>query len=133
MEWKSTWLLNRSGENITEQLRKEQVQFAVPVLVRGGAEGRLFEEATHSVSVNAYGGIVRLSAEVVLAQQISILNPKTQKELSALVTFVGLKSAGKRAIGIEFSEPSVQFWGIGFPRWPVLNGKGGTRKTLGHI
>jgi hypothetical protein len=129
MKWTSTWLLNRPGENITERMRKERLQIEVPVLVRGGAEGRLFEEATHSVSVNAYGGVVQLSAEVVLAQQISILNPKTQKELSALVTFVGLKSAGKRDISIEFSEPSVQFWGVGFPRWPVLNSKGGTRKT----
>jgi hypothetical protein len=133
MKWTSSWLLNRAGENITERLRKERLPIEVPVLVRGGTEGRLFEEATHSVSINAYGGMVQLSAEVVLAQQISIFNPKTQKELSALVTFVGLKSAGKRDISIEFSEPSVQFWGVGFPGWPGPTGMGGTRKTRGHM
>ena len=128
MEPINTSLRYRSRENITERLRTQRVQCGVPVLVRGTVGNRSFEEATQSVSVNAYGGVVRLSAQVVLAQQISIFNLETAKELPGMVTFVGLKCAGKRDIAIEFSEISVPFWGVAFPGWNRFE-----RKRRPHI
>jgi hypothetical protein len=128
MEPTKTWFRYRSGENFSERLRTQRVQIAVPVLVRGKEANRPFEEATHSVSVNAYGGVIRLLAQVALGQQISIVNPQTAKEISGMVTFVGLKNAGKRDISVEFSEPSVPFWGIRFPGWNLSDRKGHTQK-----
>ena len=133
MEQTKTWLRHKSGEDFTERLRTQRVQIAVPVLVRGGEGNRSFEEATHSVSVNAYGGIVRLSAQVSLTQEISIFNPKTTKGLSGVVTFVGLKNSGKRDIRIEFCEPSASFWGIGFPYWSPSDRIRRTHRTRGQI
>jgi hypothetical protein len=91
-------LSHRSRETSTERLRTRCVQIAIPVLVRGRERDRSFEEETHSVSVNAYGGILRLSAQVALAQQILVVNPATASEVSGMVTCVGLMSAGKRDI-----------------------------------
>jgi hypothetical protein len=105
-----------------------RVQIAIPVLVRGTTHNRSFEEKTHSVSVNAYGGVLRLSVQVILAQPISIDNQATASEVSGIVTFVGQESAGKRDISIEFSKPSVMFWGITFPGWNLSGRKERTHK-----
>jgi hypothetical protein len=117
-----------SGQSFTECLRTRRVQIAVPVLVRGREGNRSIEEETYSVSVNAYGGILRLSAQVVLAQRLLIINPATAIEVSGIVTFVGPESTGKRDVCIEFSEPSVSFWGISFPGWSLSDRKSRTHE-----
>jgi hypothetical protein len=117
------WTKDRPSETATDRLRMRRVQIAIPVLVRGTTHNRSFEEETHSVSVNAYGGVLRLSVQVMLAQPISIVNQATASEASGIVTFVGQESAGKRDISIEFSAPSVMFWGITFPGWNLSGRK----------
>lgn len=59
-------------------------------------------------------GIVPRSAQVVLSQQVSMVNPRTAKEHFNIVTFIGLKGAGLGDVSIAFSEPSVPFGGIRF-------------------
>jgi hypothetical protein len=133
MELTKKYSHHRSAMTFAERLRTQRVQIAVPVVVRGQVSDRPFEEATHSVSVNAYGGVVRLSAPVTMAQQISVANPRTATELPGMVTFVGPKNAGKSDISFEFSDASVSFWGIGFPGWDLTDRKGGTPKSRGKI
>lgn len=87
----------------------------MPVLVRGKHAGKPFEEVTTTVSVSANGCLIRLAASVVRAQEIAVVNPKTAEELPSVVTFVGLKDAGKTEVGVEFGEPSPLFWRIAFP------------------
>ncbi|MGD0966356.1 MAG: hypothetical protein ABSA57_21000 [Candidatus Acidiferrales bacterium] len=119
----------RSGGNFTERLRRQRIEVALPVLIQGTTREGFFEEATQSVSVNAYGCIVPLSAPVVVAQQISVVNPGTGKKAAGMVTFVGLKNAEKSVVSIEFFEPSVSFWGIAIPGWNHSNYQ---RHTHGH-
>ena len=132
MEPSNTCLRYGFGGTSTERLRTQRIQVAVPVILRGGEGNRSFEEAAHSVSVNAYGGILRLSTQVTLTQRIMIFNPETAGQLSGMVTFVGLTKAGKTDICIEFSEPSVSFWGIPFPGWSLAHRKGRTQKSQGQ-
>ena len=118
----------RSSGTSTDRLRMRPVQTAIPMLLRGIERNRSFEEETHSVSVNACGGVLRLSVQVILAQPIFIVSQATASEASGIVTFVGQKSAGKRDISIKFSDPSVLFWGITFPGCNLSDRKGRTHK-----
>lgn len=104
-----------TSDSYAERRRSQRVVIAMPVLVRGKHAGRPFEEETTTVSVSANGCLVRLTAAVVRAQEIAIVNPKTAEELPSVVTFVGLKDAGKTEVGVEFAEPSPLFWRIAFP------------------
>lgn len=104
-----------SGDNYPERRRTQRVQIAMPVLVRGKTANKPFEETTQTVSVNAYGGMLRLATTVVRGQQISIVNPKTAEELPCTVTSFGQRDNNKTEVGFEFSEPSPLFWRIAFP------------------
>jgi hypothetical protein len=104
-----------ASDSYAERRRSQRVVIAMPVLVRGKTAGKPFEEETNTVSVSATGCLVRLAAAVVRAQEIAVVNPKTAEELPSVVTFVGLKDAGKTEVGVEFGEPSPLFWRIAFP------------------
>lgn len=103
------------SDSYAERRRSQRVVIAMPVLVRGKHAGKPFEEVTTTVSVSANGCLIRLAASVVRAQEIAVVNPKTAEELPSVVTFVGLKDAGKTEVGVEFGEPSPLFWRIAFP------------------
>src|ERR1700675_2061903 len=104
-----------ASDSYAERRRSQRVVIAMPVLVRGKTAGKPFEEETNTVSVSATGGLVRLAAAVGRAQEIAVVNPKTPEELPSVVTFVGLKDAGKTEVGVKFGEPSPLFWRIAFP------------------
>ncbi len=98
-----------------ERRRSQRVNIAMPVLVRGKRGGQPFEEQALTISVNAHGCMVRLSAPVTRMQEVAIVNVKTAEELPCKVTFLGQKEGGKTEVGVEFSEPSPLFWRIAFP------------------
>ncbi|HWY27408.1 MAG TPA: PilZ domain-containing protein [Candidatus Angelobacter sp.] len=98
-----------------ERRRTQRVQIAMPLLVRGKSGERAFEEEATTMSISANGCMVMLSARVVRAQEITILNPKTVEELPCTVAFVGRTVQGKTEVAFEFSEPSPLFWRIAFP------------------
>lgn len=103
------------SEGYAERRRTQRVQIAMPVLIRGKRGTQAFEEEAHTVSVNAHGCMVRMTAQVTRTQEVSILNPKTREELPCTVTFLGQKDNGKTQVGLEFNEPSPLFWRIAFP------------------
>ena len=91
--------------------RTTRVQIALPVLVRGKG----FHEKTSTVSVSAYGCLLRLHAKVVQGDELWLLHPKTAEEMPARVVSLGKPDGETTAVGIEFSEPSPVFWRISFP------------------
>ena len=103
------------AEAYSERRRSHRVHISMPILVRGAAAGKRFEEETHTIAVSAHGCLLRLAAGVERAQEISIVNPRTAEELPCTVTFVGQRDSGKIEVGLEFSEPSPLFWRIAFP------------------
>jgi hypothetical protein len=104
-----------AGENYKEKRRSQRVQLTIPIIVRGGQGNARFQEEAQTVAVSANGGLIRLMAQVVRAQQISIVNPKTAEELPCTVSFLGQKESGKTEVGIEFAEASPLFWRVAFP------------------
>jgi len=104
-----------AAETYSERRRSHRVHISMPVLVRGTAAGKRFEEHAQTISVSAHGCLLRLAAVVDRAQEISIVNPRTAEELPCTITFLGQKESGKSEIGVEFTEASPLFWRIAFP------------------
>jgi hypothetical protein len=104
-----------TGEHAPDRRRSIRLHIAMPVMVRGMIETRSFQEETHTMTVSAHGCMVRLNAQLVRDQEVSIVNPKTAEELPCKVISIGQRDAGKREIGLEFNEPSPLFWRIAFP------------------
>jgi hypothetical protein len=103
------------AEAYSERRRSHRVHITMPIIVRGTAGGKRFEEASQTVSVSAHGCLLRLAAPVQRAQEVSIVNPRTAEELPCTITFVGQKETGKLEVGLEFAEASPLFWRIAFP------------------
>jgi len=98
-----------------DRRRSHRVNITMPVVVKGKINGQAFEEESHTISVNAHGGMIRLAAKVMRTQQISLVNPKTTEEMPCTVIFLGQKENGKTEVGVEFVQPSPRFWRIAFP------------------
>lgn len=96
--------------------RSERVVLHVPIVVVADAPGGdEMREETHTLVVNAHGGLVKLDMEVVAGQPIVLLNPKTGAEENARVIRVDHPPGGHTAVAFEFDVPSPNFWPIVFP------------------
>jgi PilZ domain len=104
-----------AGETAGEHRRSQRVQIVMPVLVRGEAEDKPFEENAFTNSISANGCMLLMSRVVTRNQQIRIVNPKTAEELPCRVAFLGKRMDGKTEVGLEFAEASPLFWRIAFP------------------
>jgi len=89
---------------------------SVKILVGGNRldRQRFSEEALTSV-VSAHGALIFLVEKVTLGQLLTIRNVKSGEETRGEVVDVGLESAGKFEVGVEFLERCPRFWRITFP------------------
>lgn len=88
----------------------------VPVVIRGESPDRgPFQEETFTVSVSAHGALLMLAAQVSLGQKVLLLNPANWDEREGRVAYRGPVYAGLAQVGIEFAQPSPDFWPIGSP------------------
>jgi hypothetical protein len=109
-EQQTTW----TGEKTRR--RSMRVLLSMPVTVSGkGEDGKAFEEASRTLVVNAHGALIALAAPVKMGSSFTISNNRTKETLECRVAFVGHAQAGKTQVGIEFVNPSPNFWEISFP------------------
>ena len=96
--------------------RSERVMLQIPILVKtDSAEHEHFEEETHTMVVNAHGGLLKLKMEVLAGQPIVLRNPRSGAEVAARVVRVENPPGGFTAVAFEFREPSPHFWPVEFP------------------
>ncbi len=97
--------------------RSQRVILSLSVIVRTeeGMKNGAFEEDTNTLVVNAHGALVALTARVVKGQKLRMKNRATQQEELCRVASLGPASGGKSQIGVEFLQPSPDFWHISFP------------------
>ncbi len=96
--------------------RSQRIFMSVQVHVRGkDANGKLFEEQTETVAVNAHGALVLLDVPVQVGQRLNLWHRSTREEIDSGVVYVGTKQAGKTQVGIQFLKPSPRFWRVAFP------------------
>ena len=104
-----------STDHPQDRRRSIRLHLAMPVIVRGVVATQPFEEKTQTITVSAYGCMLRVSAQVVRGQEVMIVNPRTAEEMSCRVISLRPSEGEHREIGLEFTEPSPVFWRIAFP------------------
>lgn len=88
----------------------------VPVMVKTKTrQGESVQEETHTVVVNAHGGLMRLKMEVQAGQPIVLVNAKAKMEQTCRVVRVEEPPDGIFAVAFEFDRPAPHFWPITFP------------------
>jgi hypothetical protein len=96
--------------------RSERVMLQVPVVVRTiSRDGKELRESTHTVVVNAHGGLLKLRLDIKVGQPIVIINEKANVQQASHVVRVETSDAGYSAVAFEFDEASPKFWPIVFP------------------
>ena len=93
--------------------RSNRLLLSVPVFVYGWAtDGSPFCDITQTLAVSSHGGLLTLAAMVQRGQTILLVNTKTQEERECHVVYLGAEHDGKRKVGIEFTRPAGNFWGL---------------------
>jgi len=96
--------------------RSKRVILDLPLMIRGETEdNRPFQEETFTLTVSAHGGLVLLENRVALGQKVLLLNPKTWDERECTIAFLGPPYAGLATVGIQFAQPSPEFWALASP------------------
>jgi diguanylate cyclase (GGDEF)-like protein len=94
-----------------ERRRSERRALDVPIVVCGDSESKgAFSEETFTISVNAHGALVVLSAQVALGQKLLLRIPDTRREVEARVVRFGPPFGGLARVGVEFARPAPDFW-----------------------
>jgi ribosomal protein S1 len=99
-----------------QQKRRQRTFLRVAVRISGiKPSGTEFHEFTHTVVVNANGGMVALQELVQSKQNLKIKNVETQEEVFCSVVHINKESQGSPQIAVEFAEPAANFWRVSFP------------------
>jgi hypothetical protein len=98
------------------QQRAMRVVIDFPVTVFGHySDGKIFEESTRTLSVNARGAFLTLSSLIDSQKPALLTNTKTQMEVQCRIVYRKEIQAGQFEIGLEFADPLPKFWDINFP------------------
>ncbi|HWY46925.1 MAG TPA: PilZ domain-containing protein [Bryobacteraceae bacterium] len=96
--------------------RSERVMLQIPVTVLAETADRVqVRENTHTLVVNAHGGLVKLKMDLLAGQPITLVNPQTGVEESGHVVRIDEPSPDYFAVAFEFERPSPKFWPVVFP------------------
>ncbi len=95
----------------TKHRRGQRVFLSAPITVSGEFRQVPFTEETRTLSVNADGALIALSAPVSVDQALYIRNEHGEQQ-ACRVVFLGRTAEGQRQIGVEFPWPSPDFWHI---------------------
>src|SRR5579863_756339 len=100
-----------------QRRRSQRVILTMGVTVRtvDGPPDIAFVEDTQTLVVNLHGALILLENRVAKGQLLALKNRASQEEQLCRVANLGTKSGNKTQIGIEFLEPSPDFWHISFP------------------
>jgi hypothetical protein len=105
-----------SGDaNAANRRRSERVMLQVPVTVLTETPDReQVREETHTLVVNAHGGLLKLKLELLAGQPLVLVNNTGMPEQCHVVR-IDQPSPDYFAVAFQFDEPSPMFWPISFP------------------
>jgi hypothetical protein len=88
----------------------------IPIVVKTETmDHEAVEEKTHTLVVNAHGGLIKLTIEVKVGQPIVLVSPMSGTEEPARVVRIENPPGGFIAVAFEFDRPSPKFWPVTFP------------------
>ena len=96
--------------------RSARVHLIVPVFIYGHNDSGIpFKEITSTLTIEATGGSVALTAPVSKKHPVLLVNISTGHSISCRVASIRKGSNGKAEVGIYFALPAPDFWGVEFP------------------
>jgi hypothetical protein len=95
--------------------RSQRLLLRVPVEAQRKQGSDSTPENTETLAVNAHGALILLVPPVEEGDRVSLKNKMTGEEQLCSVVYLGLIEAGRLQVGIEFTQPSPQFWQVVFP------------------
>jgi hypothetical protein len=96
--------------------RSERVMLQIRVKVVTETPERVpVEEETHTLVVNAHGGLLKLKLELLQGQPIVLVNPLNGMKQACRVVRIDQPSAEYFAVAFEFDQPAPKFWPVTFP------------------
>jgi hypothetical protein len=97
--------------------RSQRLLLRVPVIAyRSQKLGLPFSEGTHTLVVNAHGALINLRSKVAVQEKVFLKHAISGKELECRVVFSrGNSMIGPAEVGLEFRQPTPNFWNIAFP------------------
>ena len=104
------------AEATHEKRRSERLKLNVPVIVMTETlEHIKVQEVTHTIVVNAHGGLLKLKMEVLVGQPIILTNLQTNHEQRCRVVRVEQLPAEEFGIAFEFEKRAPEFWSVTSP------------------
>ncbi|HTG28860.1 MAG TPA: PilZ domain-containing protein [Methylomirabilota bacterium] len=102
--------------NAIAERRSQRIPLDVPLVVKGLTNDQQdFRELTFTLSASAHGVLLALKASVTLGQKVQLFNRRNWDELEGQIVYIGLPHAGLTRVGIEFEQPSANFWSLAAP------------------
>jgi hypothetical protein len=99
----------------SSERRSSRVFARIPVRAAGkDSDGRKFHENSHTIVINAHGGLLYLQKTVEIGAELVLSNPVSEEELECRVVYLGDTSEKGTRVGVEFLSPSPRFWGVEF-------------------
>ena len=96
--------------------RSERVMLQIPITVlTESLDHNKLQEATHTLVVNAHGGLMKLKMELLAGQPITLVNPQSGMQQSCRVVRVDESGTDHFAVAFEFDQPAPKFWPVVFP------------------
>ncbi|PWT86303.1 MAG: hypothetical protein C5B58_01640, partial [Acidobacteria bacterium] len=101
--------------------RANPVALEVPVSVTGARPAKknekreLFSEETTTVLVFKDGGVIQLSAAIVVGQLLFLTDKRSKREVVCQVVHKRSHRPTSCYVELEFTEPVDDFWGVAFP------------------
>jgi len=107
---------NRPQEKLDDDKRRShRLTLRVAVVVIGtDAHGNPFGELTHTIVVNAHGGLVELKAELNDGQRVLLRNKQSGERQSCHVVWFRKAEQGVHHAGLEFDTAAPKFWQVDF-------------------
>jgi hypothetical protein len=106
----------KSEANQSNKRRSRRVVIDVAVTLFGqNPDGKIFEEKTKTVSVNAHGCLVVLKTELDPQKPVLLVNARTGAEVQCRSCYRKEIEKGLVEVGLAFVVPSPCFWCINFP------------------
>jgi hypothetical protein len=103
-------------QNPQNRRRSERVMLQVAITVLAETPERVqVQEETHTLVVNAHGGMLKLKMEVLSGQPLTLVHAKSGKREPAHVVRIEQPSPDYFAVAFEFDRPSPNFWPVVFP------------------
>ncbi|HKT46410.1 MAG TPA: PilZ domain-containing protein [Candidatus Acidoferrales bacterium] len=100
----------------TNRRRSERVILQIPVTVRAESRSRVpIKEETHTLVVNAHGGLLKMKAELPVGHPLILINPLSKKQEAARVVRIEQPHPEYFAVAFEFERPAPGFWPVVFP------------------